>query len=71
MSKCTMANRRSWRVCNCAGCTVLLLGESMKGYPAVIRRTSRPQFVAGRVLGRPYCAACIVPAIQLARRPNW
>ncbi len=47
-----------WRVCNCANCRTLLLGESMRAELG----NSPPmalEYVGGRFLGRPYCAGCL------------
>ena len=50
------------RVCNCAGCGVLLLGRTEIETVASLneRELMRwPSIVAGRVKDRPYCAGCL------------
>lgn len=49
------------RVCNCADCGRLLLGESMKDYWLSLddERKEQRQLVAGRILDRPYCYDCL------------
>ena len=55
------------KLVNCAGCQVLLLGESMA--PFFLLQQARSPFpleyrhtpiMAGRVDGRPYCKTCLV-----------
>ena len=51
------------KLCNCAGCDIELLGESMT--PAALRGLSAeaiaglPDRVKGRIWGRPYCGECL------------
>lgn len=55
------------KLCNCAGCTCELLGESMLAWYESLcekQREGLPPVVAGRIHGRPYCPACLAP-----RRP--
>lgn len=43
------------KMCNCAGCNIEIVGESMKDYA----RASYLPCVEGRILGRPYCRRCL------------
>lgn len=56
------------KLCNCAGCNRLLLGESMRRAKEVHSRQlgdyAHLDVVLLRVKGRPYCSACI-------RRNGW
>ena len=50
-------------MCNCAECQCELYGESARGQIAL--GPGSPEFVAGRIYGRPYCSACL----QVRRPP--
>lgn len=52
------------KYCNCAQCGAELLGESRCNVERAMlwySPTDFPPVVAGRVLGRPYCRACLSP----------
>ena len=49
----------SWKLCNCCVCHAVLLGESMARRVDVLRHPRRPEFVAGRRQGRPFCRRCL------------
>lgn len=50
-----------WRLVNCAECRTACVGESMR--PVFAAAGEEPPgvmpFVAGRIMGRPYCPACL------------
>jgi hypothetical protein len=64
-----MQERGDWLMCNCAECEVGLLGESMKRFAVVREAVARPEFVAGRINGRPYCLACLTVRQPATGRP--
>lgn len=47
------------RRCNCAGCRKELSSPSDRERVSPSRRPECPPPVAGRILGRPYCATCL------------
>jgi hypothetical protein len=64
------------KLCNCAQCDCELLGKSMTnllraGFLDHLNKPNPlPELVAGRMLGRPYCLACIStpkPKVKPAR----
>jgi hypothetical protein len=53
---------RSFKVCNCADCGNLLLGESHRETRERMDESHMallPPVVAGRLMGRPYCPVCL------------
>ncbi len=57
------------KVCNCAGCGVLLLGMSMMPWLNESMdsgsQTALPRIVSEVVGGRPYCSGCLWPRPKL------
>lgn len=59
------------KVCNCAYCGCLLIGQSMRKWyknQSSERRRSLPPLMACRVGGRPYCSTCSSPKYPPAGR---
>jgi len=46
------------KLCNCALCEVVLLGESMRGVEIAGGQPDH-EYVAGRIHDRPYCEECL------------
>jgi hypothetical protein len=65
------------KLCDCADCGRVMLGESMGLWATTLSATQRarwPVLVGGRVRGRPYCHSCLagkrVPAGRSGRLHN-